>query len=91
MLRTALLAACICLPVVSFASENSAEFDKYVEELSYLSLKDPKPAIANIASGFGAGAGVFYAAVSYSNFDTQTNVEEDDDGSIAFGVGLGNA
>ena len=91
MFQVKLLAACICLPVASFASGNGADFDKYVEELSYLSLKDPKPAIANIASGFGAGAGVFYAAVSYSNFDTQTNVEDDDDGSIAFGVGLGNA
>ena len=91
MFRGALVAACICLPVEAVADEYGADFDKYVEELSYLSLKDPKPAIANIASGFGADAGVFYAAVSYSNFDTQTNVEDDDDGSIALGVGLGNA
>lgn len=91
MFRGALVAAFICLPVKVVADEYGADFDRYVEELSYLSLKDPKPAIANIASGFGADAGVFYAAVSYSDFDTQTNVEDDDDGSIALGVGLGNA
>lgn len=66
-------------------------FTEYVRNLKLLSVSDPKPVVANIASGFGANDGVFYAAVSYSNFDTQTNIEGDDDGSIAFGLGLGDA
>ena len=66
------------------------DFDAYKKNLRLLTLSDPKPAIANIAGGFGAGRGLFYAAVSYSNYDLQTKDRNDDDGSIAFGLGLGD-
>ena len=65
-------------------------FENYAASLKLLSLSDPKPAVANIAGGFGAGHGLFYAAVSYSDYDLQTKDRNDDDGSIAFGIGLGD-
>ena len=65
-------------------------FEQYKSNLKILTLSDPKPAIANIAGGFGAGRGLFYAAVSYSDYDLQTKDRSDDDGSIAFGLGLGD-
>ena len=66
------------------------EFEQYSKNLKLLTLSDPKPAVANIAGGFGAGHGLFYAAVSYSDYDLQTKDRNDDDGSIAFGLGLGD-
>jgi hypothetical protein len=66
------------------------DFDDYKKHLRLLTLSDPKPAIANIAGGFGAGRGLFYAAVSYSDYDLQTKDRSDDDGSIALGFGLGD-
>ena len=65
-------------------------FEQYSKNLKLLTLSDPKPAVANIAGGFGAGRGLFYAAVSYSDYDLQTKDRNDDDGSIAFGLGLGD-
>ena len=69
---------------------SDSSFKDYTNNIKLLTLSDPKPAIANIASGFGAGNGVFYAAVSYSDYDLQTQNRSDDDGSIAFGLGLGD-
>jgi hypothetical protein len=66
------------------------QFEEYSKNLKLLALSDPKPAVANIAGGFGAGHGLFYAAVSYSDYDLQTKDRNDDDGSIAFGLGLGD-
>jgi hypothetical protein len=66
------------------------QFEQYSKNLKLLTLSDPKPAVANIAGGFGAGHGLFYAAVSYSDYDLQTKDRNDDDGSIAFGLGLGD-
>lgn len=83
--------ALLVIPTNLLASDEVTDYDQYLTDLKYLTISDPKPAIANIASGFGVNQGLFYAAVSYSDFDTQTNVEGDDDGSIAFGFGLGNA
>ena len=65
-------------------------FEQYSKNLKLLTLSDPNPAVANIAGGFGAGHGLFYAAVSYSDYDLQTKDRNDDDGSIAFGLGLGD-
>jgi hypothetical protein len=65
-------------------------FEQYSKNLKLLTLSDPKPAVANIAGGFGAGRGLFYAAVSYSDYDLQTKDRSDDDGSIALGFGLGD-
>jgi len=65
-------------------------FEQYSKNLKLLTLSDPKPAVANIAGGFGASHGLFYAAVSYSDYDLQTKDRSDDDGSIAFGLGLGD-
>jgi hypothetical protein len=69
---------------------SDSSFKDYANNLKLLTLSDPKPAIANIAGGFGAGHGLFYAAVSYSDYDLQTKDRNDDDGSIAFGLGLGD-
>ena len=65
-------------------------YKDYANSIKLLTLSDPKPAIANIAGGFGAGHGLFYAAVSYSDYDLQSRDRNDDDGSIAFGLGLGD-
>ena len=70
------------------AADNS--FENYEASLKLLTLSDPKPAVANIAGGFGAGHGLLYAAVSYSDYDLQSKDRNDDDGSIAFGLGLGD-
>ena len=67
-----------------------SEYEDYLKSLKMLTISDPKPAVANIAGGFGAPKGLLYAAVSYSDFDLQTNDREDDDGSIALGLGLGD-
>jgi hypothetical protein len=66
------------------------EYEDYLKKLKVLTISDPKPAVANIAGGFGASNGLVYAAISYSDFDLQTNDRDDDDGSIALGVGLGD-
>ena len=67
------------------------DFDAYKDLINLLTIKDPRPVVANVSSGFGASSGIAYAAVSYSNFDTQTaRPDEDDDGSIILGIGLGN-
>jgi len=78
--------------ITLYASEVAAEneFEQYSKNLKLLTLSDPKPAVANIAGGFGASHGLFYAAVSYSDYDLQTKDRNDDDGSIAFGLGLGD-
>jgi len=70
-------------PVVS-------EYEDYFKKLKMLTISDPKPSVANIAGGFGAPKGLVYAAISYSDFDLQTNDRDDDDGSIALGLGLGD-
>ena len=81
----------ICCCTLQFATGALADsYENYVASLKLLSLSDPKPAVANIAGGFGAGSGLFYAAVSYSDYDLQTKDRSDDDGSIAFGLGLGD-
>jgi len=79
-----------CIAVSANILFADTEFVAYKKNLRLLTLSDPKPAVANIASGFGAGHGLFYAAVSYSDYDLQTKDRTDDDGSIAFGLGLGD-
>jgi hypothetical protein len=85
-----------CILSIAFASSGYAanafsEYEDYIKHLKMLTVADPKPAVANIAGGFGAPSGLVYAAISYSDFDLQTNDREDDDGSIAIGFGLGDA
>jgi hypothetical protein len=82
------IAALITLCGTEVLAQN--DFEQYSKNLKLLTLSDPKPAVANIAGGFGAGHGLFYAAVSYSDYDLQTKDRNDDDGSIAFGLGLGD-
>ena len=88
LIRTTLSVAAFLLSLqIAYADTT---FEQYKRNLMVLTLSDPKPAIANIAGGFGAGHGLFYAAVSYSDYDLQTKDRTDDDGSIAFGLGLGD-
>ena len=70
-----------------FLSAN--EYDDYVKKLGILMENPAKPSVGSVASGFGAANGVVFAAVSYSDKDLQTNLENDDDGSIILGLGLG--
>jgi len=89
------LRLCISAVFISLAHSNVLAdeidpFDQYMRNLKVVSLSDPKPVIANIASGFGASSGVVYYALSYTDFDVQTNMVGDDDGSIAIGLGLGD-
>ena len=79
-----------CFAVFANTLFADTDFANYKKNLRLLTLSDPKPAIANVAGGFGAGRGLFYAAVSYSDYDLQTKDRNDDDGSIAFGLGLGD-
>lgn len=48
---------------------------------------DPRPSVSAVASGFGAGHGDLFIAVSYSDRDLQTNIVGDEDGSILTGIG----
>lgn len=85
------LLVCVVIALVHSVDYVSADqFERYSAYLDALSLSDPKPSVANIAGGFGASSGTFYAAVSYTNYDLQTRVDGDDDGSIALGLGLGD-
>lgn len=89
MLRILVVCAIIGnMPSVAVAD---GEYERYVKYLDVLALSDPKPAVANIAGGFGATHGNVFAAVSYTNYDLQTQVKGDNDGSIAIGVGFGDA
>jgi hypothetical protein len=83
--RSIFLAVCLA---GSLAQADS--FTDYSSLLHKLTLSEPRASIANIASGFGASAGQAYASVSYSDYDLQTEVEGDDDGSIMFGMGFGD-
>lgn len=79
------------LVTVALCSPSSAtEYHQYKSLLNKLTLHSPRPSVANIASGFGAGQGTVYASLSYSDRDLQTDKEGDDDGSIMFGVGFGD-
>ena len=76
---------------LAFATQASANtFEDYQSLLNKLTLSTPKPVVGGIASGFGAGKGTAYASVSYSDYDLQTEVDGDDDGSIMFGMGFGD-
>ena len=76
---------------LAFTTQASANtFEDYQSLLSKLTLSTPKPIVGGIASGFGAGKGTAYASVSYSDYDLQTEVDGDDDGSIMFGMGFGD-
>ena len=77
----------VCL-VGSTAQADS--FTEYNSLLNKITLSEPRASVANIASGFGASSGQAYASVSYSDYDLQTEVEGDDDGSIMFGMGFGD-
>jgi len=85
-----------CILSIAFASSGYSatafsEYEDYLKHLKMLTVSDPKPAVANVAGGFGAPSGLVYAAISYSDFDLQSKDREDDDGSIAIGFGLGDA
>lgn len=83
---------CLSIAFASAGYSGTAvsEYEDYLKNLKLLTISDPKPAVANIAGGFGASRGLVYAAISYSDFDLQTNDRDDDDGSIALGLGLGD-
>lgn len=82
--------ACIIAICFPFAAAADDEYGRYARYLGLLTLSDPKPAVANVAGGFGASQGTVFGAVSYTNFDQQTRVKGDDDGSMAFGFGFGD-
>lgn len=79
------------LILITLASPSwSSEYKDYIRSLEALLEPAPRSAVASIASGFGASGGQAFFATSYSNRDLQTNLEGDDDGSLVFGIGLGN-
>ena len=84
------VAACLCVSLFSLPALADEEYTQYTRYLDVLALSDPKPAVANIAGGFGAAQGTVFAAVSYTNYDLQTQVNGDNDGSIAVGLGFGD-
>jgi len=85
--KAVLLSCLLSIPEAVNASGSAAE---YLKALKVLSEVDSRPAVANVASGFGASSGQYFASVSYTDQDTQTMLEGDDDGSIILGFGLGN-
>ena len=80
----------LCFALAFTTPAIATEFDTYKSLLSKLTLSAPKPIIGGIASGFGAGLGTVYASISYSDYDLQTAVDGDDDGSMMFGMGFGD-
>ena len=83
-----LLGICAIALVPSIAS--SSDFESYRRAVNVLAENEPRPSIGSVASGFGASQGQFFAAVSYSDRDLQTDNQNDDDGSIVIGLGIGN-
>lgn len=75
----------ILMPTIVFADD----YEVYSKHLELLLEGTPRPSVASVASGFGAGNRVSFFAVSYSDKDLQTDLD-DDDGSIIAGVGLGD-
>jgi hypothetical protein len=74
----------------SSATAQAMSYEEYLNELNRLSeYRMPKVGVSGISSGFGAANNSIFAAISYTNRDTQTG-GADNDGSIAFGVGLGD-
>jgi len=69
----------------------SDDYDVYLKNLGLVLEDTPRPSVGSIASGFGAGSGVVFTAISYSDKDLQTNLDNDDDGSIILGMGFGAA
>lgn len=84
-----LLTAAI-LVVVTSSPAKAGDFERYTQALGVLGESDPRPSVASVASGFGAKQGQFFAAVSYSDRDLQTDDPDDDDGSIVLGLGFGD-
>ena len=81
--------ACMCFTYSSATAEDMS-YEQYLNELNRLSeYRMPKAGVAGISSGFGAANNAVFSAISYTNHDTQTG-GADDDGSIAFGIGLGD-
>ena len=77
--------ASISLPTLGLADP----IKSYKNALKVLAEPEPRPSVGLIASGFGAPAGSYFAAASYTDRDEQTG-GSDDDGSIILGAGFGN-
>ena len=81
----------VSLLVPFFSSSLRADsVDDYTRALSVLTENEPRPSVGMVASGFGAANYQVFAAASYSDVDLQTEAENDDDGSIVIGFGLGD-
>ena len=65
-------------------------FIEYKHSLIVLSDPVPKSSATPIISAFGAKNGHLFMAVSYSDYDLQTNLPGDNDGSMVLGMGLGD-
>jgi len=91
MLNIIRLVVTFAITSLCFTAKLAAEsFDDYVLALSVLTENEPRPSVGMVASGFGAAKGQAFAAASYSDVDLQTEAENDDDGSIVIGFGLGD-
>ena len=80
----------IILFLVLATSGRSEGFDEYKRSLLALSNPVPKSSVTPIISAFGAQNGHLFAAVSYSDYDLQTNRSNDNDGSLVLGMGFGD-
>ena len=82
----------ICLSIVSAIILPGAAFAQqtYLDLIDLIIEPDPKAVSIGVPSGFGASNGLMFASAAYTDQDPNTGIEDDDDGSISFGVGLGD-
>jgi hypothetical protein len=84
-LAAAPIALCLSLPTAAQEVD-----DGYLTALRKFTQPDRKPVSVGVPSGFGASGGRIFGSVAYTNHDRNTGVANDNDGSIAFGIGLGD-
>jgi hypothetical protein len=85
----ATITLCIGMLLTAPASAEDAG-SRYLTALRKFTQPDRKPVSVGVPSGFGASGGTAFGSVAYTNQDRNTGVQDDDDGSIAIGLGLGD-
>lgn len=62
----------------------------YLDLVDLLGQPEPKAVSIGVPSGFGAAKGLMFASVAFTDQDPNTGIQDDVDGSISIGVGLGD-
>lgn len=62
----------------------------YLSALRKFTQTDRKAVSVGVPSGFGTSGGRIFGSIAYTNQDRNTGIADDDDGSMALGLGLGD-